>query len=109
MGSFLAIPGPCEICGQPGKKQTSIVDPFSPALKILCKEHWKEYKYGNECIECKAVPTYQVTYGIFYCRQHSHLAEQWKDFIWANKCDVCQKIPTIQSTYGTYYCKEHRT
>jgi len=35
--------GPCEKFAQPGWKQSSIVDPMSPALKIFCKKHHEEH------------------------------------------------------------------
>ena len=37
--SFGKQVGPCEVCGAEGWKQTSVVDPLSPALKYLCADH----------------------------------------------------------------------
>jgi hypothetical protein len=34
--------GKCEICGKEGTREQSIVDPCSPALKMLCKEHHQQ-------------------------------------------------------------------
>ncbi len=49
--------GSCEKCGRPGWRQTSIVDPCSPALKILCHDHHEENKKQwlklNKCVICE--------------------------------------------------------
>lgn len=60
--------GPCEVCGEQGKKQQSIVDPGSPSLKILCPNHWKQFTCGNKCSYCGATPTYHPSLSIFLCK-----------------------------------------
>ncbi len=59
--------GICEICCKPGQRQQSITDPMSPSLKILCKEHRREFKCGNPCIICGQTPTYETAPRAFYC------------------------------------------
>jgi len=56
--------GNCETCMRPGTRQTSIVDPLSPALKIYCKKHHDEYQeyvktpyLPQLCAVCDAIPT----------------------------------------------------
>lgn len=41
---FGVVKGNCETCGLPGWKQTSIVDPLSPNLRIYCQVHHAEYQ-----------------------------------------------------------------
>jgi hypothetical protein len=61
--------GSCEVCGQPGKKQQSLVDPCSPSLKILCSAHWKQFVCGNACSFCGKIPTYNAGLNVFWCQQ----------------------------------------
>ena len=62
--------GPCQVCGQDGKRKQSIVDP-GPHNKILCSVHWKEYICANKCSVCGQNPTYASGNNIFLCKAHS--------------------------------------
>ncbi len=49
--------GLCEICHAPGWKQTSMVDPMGPGLKIFCKIHHEEYHISR-------LPSYDPCFAI---------------------------------------------
>jgi hypothetical protein len=106
--------GPCQTCGKPGWKQTSIVDPLSPSLKIFCKLHHKIHddktkRTWNKCYYCdkykntEVIPSEVHMGGRSVCKNHVALHKYNM-----TKCYSCESHLTFIEHHKKYVWGKER-